>query len=145
MWDLPSHLIGVIVIAYSFHRHKISFQNLSISIYLYLTTFHQMESAKIEFLIIIWLFLLLPECIQVIRTIQVWQWLQQLTSHAHCAHVSCSLSACTSEQLPVFPRKTVGSQRYPRVLPEPWPTWIRRGLVAFPRFTLGTHLALAGV
>ena len=53
MWDLPSHLIVVIVIDYSFHRQRISFQNLSISNYLYLTTFQQMESAKIEFLIIL--------------------------------------------------------------------------------------------
>ena len=123
MWDLPSHLIVVIVIDYSFHRHRISFQNLSISNYLYLTTFYQMESAKIEFLIIL---------------IITWMYsgnnkndsglTMAATADFTCAqctcHVSYSLSACTIvNSCQSLPEKNSWFSTCDILvfLPDPWP------------------------
>ena len=141
MWDLPSHLIVVIVIDYSFHRHRISFQNLSISNYLYLTTFYQMESAKIEFLIIL---------------IISWMYsgnnkndsglTMAATADFTCAqctcHVSYSLSACTivnsCQSLPEKNSWFSTCDILVFLLPDrslTRPGLDVRGLVAFPRFT----------
>ena len=123
MWDLPSHLIVVIVIDYSFHRQRISFQNLSISNYLYLTTFYQMESAKIEFLIIL---------------IISWMYsgnnkndsglTMAATADFTCAqctcHVSYSLSACTIvNSCQSLPEKNSWFSTCDILvfLPDPWP------------------------